>query len=396
MTRSGGVASTHVPQALVERMVGIRRTIHAHPELAFEEELTAAQIMAELDYLGLPYSYAGKGSGVVARLDIDSSAPTVALRADMDALPGNETTNLAYASVEEGKMHACGHDAHVAMLLGAAHLLVDSPPDVNVRFVFQPAEERGGGARTVIASGELVGVDMIFAGHVSQHYEVGEAMVADGTITAQSDRFRIDIHGKGGHGARPHEATDAIIIMGYLITALQTLVSREINPLHPSVVTVGIAQGGTAPNVIAETATLQGSIRTTLPAVQKQLHAGVRRMAEALGDLHDAELEVTIEEGYPPVVNTREETALADRAARKVVGDAGMIMLDHPSMGGEDFAYYLEDIPGCYVRFGARTPGSEYVPLHSPAFDIDEDVLPIGAQFFEQVVREAGGAAAAR
>jgi amidohydrolase len=378
-----------VPEPVVARMRELRRDLHRHPELAFQEERTAARIMAELDDLGIPYDYGGVGSGVIGRMGPPQAATTIALRADMDALPGEESTQLPFASEEEGRMHACGHDAHVAMVLGAAHLLAAAPPVVGVRLVFQPAEERGGGARTVIAAGALEGVSAIFGAHVTHHYRVGQIMVAAGVITAQSDRFRIDVHGRGGHGARPHEATDAVVITGFLITALQTLVSREIDPVHPSVVTIGQVQAGSAPNVIAATAVLEGSIRTTRPAVRDQLHAGLRRMARALGDLHNAELEVTIQPGYPPVVNTAAEARLAERAARAVVGDAGLMALDHPSMGSEDFAYYLERIPGCYVRFGARPEGSPYVPLHSPAFDIDEGVLPVGAAFFEAVVREA-------
>jgi hippurate hydrolase len=386
----GGGTMHHsaVPDSVVARMREVRRDLHRHPELAFQEERTAARIMAELDALGISYDYGGVGSGVIGRLGAQQG-PTIALRADMDALPGEESTQLPFASEEEGRMHACGHDAHVAMVLGAAHLLAADPPALGVRLVFQPAEEKGGGARTVIAAGALEGVSAIFGAHVTHHYRVGQIMVADGVITAQSDRFRIDVRGRGGHGARPHEATDAVVITGFLITALQTLVSREIDPIHPSVVTIGRVEAGSAPNVIAETAVLEGSIRTTLPSVRDQLHAGVERMARALGDLHNAELEVMIQPGYPPVVNTVAEARLAERAARAVVGDAGLMALEHPSMGSEDFAYYLERIPGCYVRFGARPEGSPYVPLHSPAFDIDEGVLPVGAAFFDAVVREA-------
>ena len=198
-----------VADSVIARMRAIRRDLHRHPELAFEEARTAARIMAELDALGIPYDYRGVGSGVIGRLGA-SHGPTIALRADMDALPGEESTQLPFASQEPGRMHACGHDAHVAMLLGAAHLLAAEPPAVGVRLVFQPAEERGGGARTVIATGALEGVSAIFGGHVTHHHRVGQIMVAAGVITAQSDRFRIEVHGRGGHGARPHEATDAV------------------------------------------------------------------------------------------------------------------------------------------------------------------------------------------
>ena len=271
-----------VPDHLIRRMIELRRTFHRRPELAFEEAQTAATIIAELETLGIPYSYGGKGSGVVADLQASSDRPTIALRADMDALPGAENTDLPFASSIEGKMHACGHDAHMAMVLGAARLLVDAPPDVNVRFMFQPAEERGGGARTVIAAGGLDGVDAIFGGHVTQHYRVGEIMVAEGVITAQSDRFVIEVRGKGGHGARPHEATDAVVVSAVLITALQTLVSREVDPVHPSVITVGRIEAGSAPNVIAETARLEGSIRTTRADIRDHIHGGIRRMARAM------------------------------------------------------------------------------------------------------------------
>jgi amidohydrolase len=307
----------------------------------------------------------------------------------MDALPGTENTALPFASSVAGRMHACGHDAHMAMVLGAAALLRESPPERgDVLFVFQPAEERGAGARTIIESEELRGVSAIFGGHVTHHYRVGEIMIADGVITSQSDRFIIDITGRGGHGARPHEATDAVVIAGLLITALQTLVSRHVNPIHPSVVTIGRVEAGTAANVIAEKGTLEGSIRTTVPEVREQLCRGIERMARAMADLHNASITVTLCEGYPPVVNTRREAEIAARAARQVVGDQGVMAMDHPSMGSEDFSYYLQQIPGCYVRFGARC-GEAYTPLHSPAFDIDEQVLRVGAAFFDEVAREA-------
>jgi amidohydrolase len=372
------------------RLVELRRTFHRHPELAFEEVRTAEAIMAELRRLDIPYEYGGKGTGVVGRLrGGNRGVPTVALRAEMDALPGTESTGLPFASAADGRMHACGHDAHMAMMLGAAALLTESPPSGNVLFVFQPAEERGGGSRVVIRSGALKDAQAIFAGHVTNHYRVGEIMLASGVITAQSDRFAIKIKGRGGHGARPHEAVDAVVVSGMLIAAIQTLVSREIDPVHPSVVTIGRVQAGTAPNVIAEEAVLEGTIRTTHAETRKQIHRGLTRMARALGELHNGHVDITITEGYPPVVNTQREAQLAERAVRAVVGDAGLVRMDHPSMGSEDFSYYLREIPGCFVRLGCRRSAQEYIPLHSPAFDIDEEVLKVGATFFDELVRAA-------
>jgi len=370
-------------------LVAMRRWLHQHPELSFHECETARYIANELERLGIPYEYGGEGSAVIARLQTDPAGPGVALRAEMDALPGHETTGAPYASVNEGAMHACGHGAHIAMVLAAAASLASSPPRGNVVFVFQPAEESGGGARTAISEGALQGVDSIFAGHVTHEYETGKIMVAEGVVTSQSDRFVFEITGKGGHGARPHEAIDAVVIAGFLITAVQTLVSREVNPLHPSVVTIGSVHAGSAPNVIAEEAILAGSIRTTTEEIREHIHRGLRRMADAIGELHNAEVSVVIDEGYPPVINDPGATGLARTAAGLVVGPQGLVKMEHPSMGSEDFAYFLQKIPGSFVRFGARRSGWEPIPLHSPSFDIDEDVLPIGAEYFDRVARIA-------
>ncbi len=377
-------------ERIFPRMVKLRRAFHRYPELSYEEERTAKVIMTELDRLGVPCGYGGKGGGVVGRLDHGGKdAPTIALRADMDALPGEENTGLPFSSRHHGVVHACGHDGHMAMVLGAAALLAHNPPEGNVRFVFQPGEERGGGSRVVIKSGALEGVDAIFGGHITRHYRTGEIMVADGVITAQSDRFSIHVLGKGGHGARPHEAVDAVVVTGLLITAIQTLVSREINPAHPSVVTIGKIEAGSAPNVIAGKATLQGSIRSTLPDVREHIHKGLRRMAKAVGALHNASIKVDIEAGYPPVINTKRETGIARCAVEKILGIQGVVAMDQPSMGSEDFSYYLQRIPGCYVRFGACSEGCENIPLHSPSFDFSEQALKVGAAYFDQVAREA-------
>jgi hippurate hydrolase len=377
---------------LLPWMRQVRRAIHSEPELSFEEVKTARRIGDELEAMGLKYRYEGPGSAVTARIaGTSSNTQAIALRAEMDALPGRETTGLSFAPANGNAMHACGHDAHIAMLLGAARLLTAEPPKDPVVLLFQPAEERGSGSRRVIADGGLENVRSIFAGHVTHQYLTGQIMVAPGVMTAQSDRFRIRIRGRGGHGARPHEATDAIVIAGFLITAIQTLVSREINPLHPSVVTIGRIEAGSAPNVIAEDAVLEGTIRTTLEEVREQLQTGLRRMIEATAALHDARVELEIQTGNPPVVNSPREAAIARRAACHVVGEPAVPATEYPSMGSEDFSYYLDVCPGCYVRFGARAPDWEPIPLHSPAFDIDEDVLMVGADFFDAVAREATG-----
>lgn len=383
-------AQDKVGESLCARLVALRRWFHQHPELSFEEAETAERIISELERLGIAYVYQGVGHAVIASIDgRDSSGPAIALRAEMDALPGDETTGAPYASVNPGRMHACGHGAHMAMLIGAAHLLNDHAPPGPVRLVFQPAEERGGGARTAIADGALSDVAAIFAGHVTHEYETGKIMIRDGSVTAQSDRFCIKVRGKGGHGARPHEAVDAVVISGFLIAALQTLVSREINPLHASVVTIGKIQAGSAANVIAEEAELLGSIRSFREEVRQHIHHGMRRMVSAAAELHNAEIDIRIDEGYPPVVNEKITTDIAREAASDVVGKTRLVESEYPSMGSEDYSFYLEKIPGCFVRFGARHPDWEPIPLHSPAFDVDERVLAVGTLFMDNVARVA-------
>lgn len=383
-------ALAEVGKPLCARLVALRRWFHQHPELSFQEAETAERIISELRRLGISYDYAGVGHAVIASIDgLDMSRPAIGLRAEMDALPGDETTEAPYASIYPGRMHACGHGAHMAMLIGAAQLLSKNPAPGPVRLVFQPAEEKGGGARTAITDGALTGVSAIFAGHVSHEFETGKIMIRDGSVTAQSDRFCITIRGKGGHGARPHEAVDAVVISGFLIAALQTLVSREINPLHPSVVTIGKIRAGSAANVIAEQAELLGSIRSMREDVRQHIHNGLKRMVGATAELHNAKIEIRIDEGYPPVVNEPVSTDIARQAALDVVGKDWVVSAEFPSMGSEDYSYYLNEIPGCFVRFGARHPDWEPIPLHSPAFDIDERVLAIGTLFFDRVARLA-------
>lgn len=310
----------------------------------------------------------------------------------MDALPAHESTGLPFASRIEGRMHACGHDAHMSMVLGAAAMHVDDRPPGDVVYIFQPAEERGGGARVVLESGALDDVSAIFAGHVTHHHRVGEIMVTPGAVTAQSDGFSVRIRGSGGHGARPHEAIDAVVIASLLVMAIQTLVTREVDPVHPAVITIGRVEAGTASNVIAAEAVLEGTIRTTRDDVRRNLHLGVDRLGRAFADLHRADIEVEIRPGYPPVVNTPAEARFGADAVSRMGDPATIVLQEHPSMGSEDFGFYLKSLPGCYVRFGARPDEHTYVPLHSPQFDVDERVLQVGANWMAEVVRVATGA----
>ena len=369
--------------------VELRRWLHRHPELSFNEAETAKRVVAELERLDIPCTYSGPGGGVIGRIETDPALPTIALRAELDALPGSDQTDPGYRSIYADRMHACGHDAHMTMVLGAAALLAKKPPDGNVVLIFQPAEERGGGSRVMIEAGALQGVRAVFAGHVTQEWPTGRIMIRRGSMTAQSDRFCITVRGKGGHGARPHEAIDAVVIAALLITTLQTLVSRHTNPVHPSVITVGKIAAGTAANVIAESAELEGTIRTTIPETRDHIHKGIRRMVEAMGELHDAEIHIELSEGYPPVVNTAEEVDLVRQCVRDLFGPDALATAPHASMGSEDFSYYLQHVPGAFFRFGARRPDWEPMPLHSPRFDIDEAVLAIGAEFFDALARRA-------
>jgi len=378
-----------VPAAIYDRMVEIRRDLHRNPELSWKEERTAKRVVAELERLGLSCRTGVAGTGVVADIAGTEQGPLIALRADMDALPVNEETGLSFSSEVAGVMHACGHDGHTSMLLGAAALLVAEPPLLPVRLIFQPAEEHAKGAPAMMKEGVLEGVAMIFGGHVDRHYLPGTIIVNEGPMNASTDLFQIEIRGQGGHGARPHEALDAVVVGSLLVTAIQTIVSREVNPAHPSVLTVGSFVAGKAPNVIADRATLGGTIRSQHPEVRAHLHRSLIRIGEAIGMLHGAEIDVVVELGTPVLSNTADMAELAREAAELVVGEANVRPLDTPNMGGEDFACFLEDVPGAYVRFGAQVEGRESFPAHSSRFDFDERALAVGARFFDHVARRA-------
>lgn len=379
-----------VDRPVAERMVAVRRELHRHPELSWHEHHAADQVCRYLEDIGVTYRRDVAGTGVIADLTGDADKPLVAIRADMDALPIMEETGLPFASETSGVMHACGHDGHTSMALGALELLSTDPERTGpVRGLFQPAEELGAGALAMIEAGALDGVDMIFGVHVDRHHTTGTIVVHEGVVNASTDAFRIEISGQGGHAARPHESIDAVVVGSLLVTAIQTIVSREINPVHPSVVTIGRFDAGSAPNVIAGHAVLEGTIRSQDSNVRDHLIGALRRVANAVGRLHEAEVTVSFDAGTPVVVNPSAMVAVARRAAGRIVPEEDVVPLHAANMGGEDFAYYLERLPGCFVRLGAQVEGREGYPAHSSRFDFDEAVLPVGARYFQEVVKEA-------
>lgn len=380
-----------VAPELYDKLVAVRRELHRYPELSGQEARTATVISRFLHELGIHHRTNVAGHGVVADIHGKSGVPCVVLRADTDALPIQEETGLEFASAHNGVMHACGHDGHTTMLLGAAALLSrEKGLAAPVRLIFQPAEEKGIGAIAMIQEGALSGAGLVFGGHLDRHYRPGTIVVSEGPVNASSDNFAIEIIGQGAHGARPHESIDAVVVGSLMIMALQTIVSREVDPARPSVVSVGQFHAGTAPNVIAGQAKLEGTVRAQDPAVRRQLLSSVRRIAESIAQLHGAKIHVTVTEGTPPLVNDAVMAGLARQAAIEAVGEANVLPLKTANMGAEDFSYYLEKIPGAYVRFGSQVPGREGYPAHSSKFDFDEEALAVGAVYYRAIARIAG------
>ncbi len=376
--------SLEVDTSLVEWMRGIRQHLHEYPETSYNEQETASFIQEKLSEFGITSTSGFGGTGVVAELGTgDSSQGRVGLRADMDALPMTEETSLQFASKHPGIMHACGHDGHVAMLLGAAALLVKSELPGTVKLIFQPAEEVGNGAKKIIKAGVLDDLQAIFAGHIDTHFQTGIITIDEGVICAYADPFSIHVKGKSGHAARPHEATDAIVAASGLVTALQTLVSREVDPNRAAVVTVATFQSGTVHNVIAQEAVLKGTVRTTHTETRKQTMAGLERIVRSIESMYSVETRLRFDEGIPAVVNSPLATEFARVAASSIPRVTKVTSQGFPSLGAEDFSFYQKEIEGCMVRFGAAL-GKEVGPAHSTTFDFDEDVLAIGAAWLAE------------
>jgi hippurate hydrolase len=347
-------------------------------------------VCERLEELGIAWRSAG-GTGVVADLPGPAGVPAVALRADMDALPIEERTGLPFASQNEGIMHACGHDGHTAMLLGAAELLAGEPLAAPVRLLFQPAEEVGMGASALIEAGVLDGVGIVFGGHIDTGLPVGVMAVTAGVVNASADGFRIEVMGREGHAARPHQAIDAIVAASQVVVALQSIVAREIDPAQPAVVTVGRFEAGRAQNVIAGRAVLEGTIRSHDSEVRAMLHRAVARVAEATAAAHGAAATFEfLAGGTPAIRNEGPPLRLAREAAARVVGKENVTEIEKANLGGEDFACYLERVPGCFVRYGAAHAEGDERPAHSSRFDFDERALAVGAAWLAEVARVAG------
>jgi hippurate hydrolase len=371
-------------------LVDLRRDLHRHPELSWQEVRTQDVLERFLRLHGIDDVRRVARTGLVARVPgRDPRAPAVALRGDIDALPISEATGLDYASVHEGVMHACGHDVHAAWAAGAALLLAKDPAAGEVRVVLQPAEEVGGGAKAVLESGALDGVAAIFGAHVDRRFAVGQVVAQPGPLAASTDSFRIVLRGAGAHGARPHESADPVVGLAQLVSALQTIVSRRLDPALPGVLTVGSVHAGGAPNVIPESAELLGTLRATLPGARALLMEELERVARGVASAHRLQVEITFFDATPPLVNPAAGAALAARAVVNALGPAALVPFGTTNMGGEDFAFYLERMGGCFLRIGAREPGGETSAAHSPRFVPAEEALFVGAAVLAECARVA-------
>lgn len=381
-------------QALSEELVRLRRDIHRHPELGFREFRTAALVEETLAEIGGIEIKTGVGrTGVVGQLG-PGDGPTIAIRADMDALPIQEENDVDYCSQTDGVMHACGHDAHTAMLLGVAHLLRQSFLEDewrgNVRFLFQPSEEKFdengiSGATAMIEDGAMEGVDAVIALHVDSNSTAGECRFDDGYSHAAVDSFEAWIRGTGGHGAYPHSCSDPLYMLGPVLNAIYAIPSRHINPLSPSVISLGHVQGGSASNVIPSEVYLQGTIRSYEQEVREKLWGEVERalsLSETLGGSYRFKLH----EGYPSSYNEAGVNDWMRAVVRDLNGEKYVVESDF-GMGAEDFAYMMQLAPGAMFMLGAATPDGVNRGHHTPIFDIDESVLPVGAAILAETAR---------
>ncbi|HHV78546.1 MAG TPA: amidohydrolase [Firmicutes bacterium] len=377
---------------LKQQLIEIRRRIHQHPELGFEEFETAKLIEETLRKYGIETKRLAK-TGVVGLLR-GNGERTIALRADMDALPIQELNQVEYASKIPGKMHACGHDVHVTCLLGAAIVLSNRRNALrgNVKFIFQPAEEAPGGAKPMIEEGVLEDpkVDVIVGGHCWPGLPAGCIEVGEGPVMAAPDVLTLKIIGKGGHGAMPHTTVDAIAVAFQVGVALQQVVSRMSDPLDPVVLTIGSISGGTAPNVIAQEVLMKGSIRSLSPETHEKLPRIIEQVVKGVTSAYGATYEMDYYNLYPPTINDPKVAQMVLKAAEKALGPGKALWSRYPSMGGEDFSYFTQKIPGAFFRIGVSDPSKQRpsYPLHSPNFDVCEDAIPAAVSVLVQIVED--------
>jgi len=371
-------------------VVALRRDFHRHPELGFQEIRTSRIVAEKLQEFGLEVKTEVNRTGVVGILKGSSPGKTVLLRADMDALKINEENDCEYKSEIEGVMHACGHDAHTAMLLMAAKLLARHKEDIrgNVKFVFQPSEESfPGGAWGMIEEKVMENphVDAVFAQHVWSGIPSGKIGIKSGPVLAAADEFKITIKGVGGHGAAPHLGVDSIVIGSQVVLALQTLASREIDPILPKVISIGTFHSGTVMNALPAEAKLTGTVRLTAPELRDEIPSKMERIIKGICKALRGKYTFEYIKGYPPTINDPQMTELAKKAAIETVGEEN-IVYPEMEMGGEDFSYFLERAPGCFIMLGISNPQKGFdKETHHPQFDLDEEALPVGVEMMVRV-----------
>jgi amidohydrolase len=377
-------------ESVIDAVVEWRRHLHRHPELSFEERETSAFVADTLSGFGDALEVERPAEhAVVAHLRTGRPGPVVALRADIDALPIDEQSGVDFASENSGVMHACGHDGHTAMLLGAARLLADAPGDLpggELRFLFQPAEELApGGARDLVAAGAMEGVDFVYGCHLWTPLQFGKVAAMPGPFMAAADFFRLAISGRGGHGGLPHLADDVVAIGAQVVTNLQHVVSRRVDPLERAVLSVGAFHAGDAPNVLPDRAELAGTVRSFDRAVRERMPELIEEIVRGVTSAHGASYELDYTFGYQPVVNDEDATALV----RAAIGEDERADLA-PIMGGDDFSAYLAEAPGCYAFIGAGDEGAGATfPHHHPRFRIDERALETGVRLHVDVALRA-------
>ncbi|MBK1681779.1 M20 aminoacylase family protein [Rhodocyclus tenuis] len=375
-------------------LVTIRRDLHAHPELAFNESRTADVVARELTRYGVEVHRGIAGTGIVGILRKGSGSRSIGLRADMDALPLLEKNEFPHRSRIEGCMHACGHDGHTAMLLGAARYLADNLARVNfdgvVHFIFQPAEESEGGALRMIEDGlfDRFPMDAVYGMHNWPGLPAGQMVVLDGPVMAGTCAFEIKVHGRGCHAGMPNQGVDTILAGATLVQALQSVVARNLHPCDAAVVSVTQFHAGEAWNIIPDDVVLRGTLRSFKPEVQEQVELAIERIAGGVASTFGAQIRVNFDHRYPPTINSVPEARLSREAAAATLGAAAVRSDELPSMGAEDFSYMLREKPGCYVWLG-NGPGSGGCTLHNPHYDFNDAVLPLGISYWVSLVKTA-------